>query len=85
MIHRSSACSALMILVGLASRRYGLSIGEMMQEAKISRRAVFWNLQALERMGVQITRHKEPVRASWRTLYRLAAIRGLRFDIKRVV
>lgn len=73
---------SLMILVGLATRRYGLTVVELMREAKLSRAQTYRQIKALESLGVEITRHKEPVRSSWRTLYRLQAIRGLRFKIE---
>lgn len=83
MKRQTAICSGLLILVGLASRRFGLTLREMMDEADISRRQVFNQIRALEAMGVQIHRQREPIRGTWKTLYRLAGIRGLRFDIRR--
>ena len=80
---KAKSCTGLMILVGLASRLYGLTVREMMQEAKVSERAVFRGITSLERMGVQIHRQREPVRGSWRIIYRLTGIRGLRFKVER--
>lgn len=80
---RSKSCAALAIFVGLASRRFGLTLTEMMQEAKIKRRQALETIRTLERLGVVITRHREPVRHSWVTLYRLGGVRGLRLDIRR--
>lgn len=80
---KAKSCTGLLILVGLASRHYGLTLAELMQEARASRSAVYRSLQALERMGVSIVRRQEPVRASWRMIYRLNGIRGMRFDIRR--
>jgi predicted DNA-binding transcriptional regulator YafY len=80
---RAKSCGGLLILIGLATRHFGLTVNEMATVAKVSRRAVFRHIVALERMGVEITRKREPVRASWRTIYKLAGIKGMRFKIER--
>lgn len=78
MKRQASSCSGLSILVGLATRRFGLTLREIMQEAHISRAQAYRQIRALEQLGVQINRSREPQRASWRVLYRLVGIRGFR-------
>ena len=81
--NRDVVCGALAMLVSLATNRYGRTLREMMDEASVSRASVFRLIKELEALGVEIHRQKEPVRSSWRTLYRLVGIRGLRFEIRR--
>jgi predicted transcriptional regulator len=71
-------CGALRVLIGLCSRYYGLTVPELIAEAKIKRSGVFRSIRMLERLGCEITRHHEEIRGGWRTLYRLEGVRGMR-------
>jgi predicted DNA-binding transcriptional regulator YafY len=73
----------LVILIGLVTRHYGLTLEEMMKESKLSRMSTFRYIKTLESLGVRIERKREPVKKSWRTLYRVSSIRGNVFSIRR--
>lgn len=81
-LHTVSA-RPLLLLVALATRHYGRTLKELMEELGCPRRCIYRHLAFLERYGVEIRRQREPIRGGWVTLYKLSAIRGLRFDIRQ--
>lgn len=72
------------VFVGLASKRYGMTVEELAEAAGIGRRSVYTYLRALESVGCKIRRSREAVRGGWVTLYKLVGIRQFSFKIERL-
>lgn len=74
---------ALDLLSELASRRFGMDMGEIQDHLGVSRREAYRYLDALADAGVKIDKRKEPGGARggfvWRWLYRLVDVRGMKF------
>jgi DNA-binding IclR family transcriptional regulator len=81
MKHRG--CTSARVLVAIASRFYGLTLREIMDEVHLSRPSVYRLIRELENLGVQFDRRMEEIRGGWRLNYRVSAIRGHRFELKK--
>lgn len=62
---------AMRILLALAANRFGLTRVELAKEAKISVSGVDNYIRALEASGIKLRRERDPVRGSWRLIYRI--------------